>query len=437
MSNPPISALVDHLPVGIALLDRKGAIICAGGAIESMLGFSQHDLVGRSAIRLLMVSPPEAVHWYSKITSRQGLKLTMTLLLQTLNGPALLFDCVLSNLLHIEAFGGILVTLSQTRSTISRQDKPSRANHRTSTEDTQIMTEYRNAFRRLAGSGVIDMDKHLRRHFNFQIHRLEEMIPKLQGKIPLNRQSQFFLNLIIRGDGEKTIGPTAFPIRQNTLIAIPRRMVHASEYWASDSSGYFLGFNLDFLLSGYFPAHLLSGKRLFRQASRHHLQLTIPQARHLSGMYETLIEEYDNKHPHRNEYLVLKVHELVIASDRFFAQAGDDYTPPDHSEIIDRFEALIRQHHRTERSVTFYARALHMHPNHLNALVKRSTGLTAKATISGVVLEEARQLLCTTSMRIKEIADYLGFNDPDHLSKLFRKHFHLSPRQFKRASLCI
>jgi AraC family transcriptional regulator, transcriptional activator of pobA len=304
------------------------------------------------------------------------------------------------------------------------------------TEDANIIREYRTAFRRLTGSGVIDMDKHLRRHFNFQIHRLEEMIPALEGRIPLNRQSQFFLNLITRGAGEKTIGSVNFPIRRDSLFAIPRRMINASVYRTVNCSGYFLGFNLEFLLSGSFPAHLLTNKRLFRYTSRHYLQLRHVQARQLSRIYESLIEEYYENHSYRNEYLVLKVLELVIACDRLFAQSGDDYPPIDRSGVIDQLNDLIRKHHRTEHSVAFYAKALYVHPNHLNAIVKKSTGLTAKSTITGFILDETRHLLCATSMRIKEIAGHLGFTHPDQLSKLFRKHFHLSPRQFKRSALC-
>jgi len=306
----------------------------------------------------------------------------------------------------------------------------------TETTDAYIIEEYRKAFRRLAGSGVIDMDRHLRRHFNFQIHRLEDLVTALDGEIPLNRQSQFFLNLITKGSGEKTIGSASIPIRRNTLFAIPRRMVHGSKYWPGDCAGYILGFNLEFFLSGTFPSHLLANKNLFRHASRHYLLLTSPQTRQLVRQYETLIDEYHHQRLHKNESLVLKVLELVIACDRLFTEAIPFPPMNQRSDTLDQFDDLIRKHHNSERSVAFYARSLHMHPNHLNAIVRRSTGLTAKATIMGFILSEARHLLCSTSMSIKEIAAQLGFDDPDQLSALFRRHFHVSPRQFKRGSLC-
>jgi len=299
------------------------------------------------------------------------------------------------------------------------------------TEDARIISEYRAAFRRLAGSGIIDMDHHLRHTFNFQIHRLEVLIDAIGGDIPANRQSQFFLNFLKKGSGEKTIGNEHFLLRPNTLVAVPSRMTHSSIYFSTQLSGYVLGFNIDFFLSDGFPKHLIADKHIFRHSARHFLYLTAAQARQFIPIYESLLEEYATEKPHRNEFLILKVLELVIRSCRLLEQPGLPKDADASAALIDRFNDLLHQHYREQRSVTFYAAALHLHPNHLNALVKKYTGLSAKATITGFLLAEARHLLQSSSMRVKEVAHYLGFTDPDQFSALFRKHLHVPPTQFK------
>lgn len=299
------------------------------------------------------------------------------------------------------------------------------------TEDARILDEYRIAFRRLAKSGIIDMDRHLRHHFNFQIHRLQEWVSNFDGGIPLIRQSQYFLNFVTKGSGEKIIGAACLPIRRNVLFMIPKRMIQSSTYWPGVFDGYILGFNIEFFLSASFPAKLLSNKSIFRHASRHYLHVDDADARKLSRFYNTLLDEYQHSRGHRNEMLVLKVLELVITCDRLFTEAGHDQPASDRCDIIDRFEELIRSHYKTQRTVAFYAKELHVHPNHLNATVKRNTGLTAKSTILSYILGEARHLVCSSELSIKEIAHQLGFDDPNQLSALFRRHFHVSPRQFK------
>jgi len=299
------------------------------------------------------------------------------------------------------------------------------------TEDARILDEYRVAFRRLAKSGVIDMDRQLRHHFNFQIHRLEQWVSSFEAGIPLIRQSQYFLNFVTKGNGEKTIGAQRMPIRRNVLFMIPKRIVQASTYWPGVFEGYVLGFNMEFFLSASFPAKLLGNKAIFRRSSQHYLHVDEAHARKLTQLYEVLLDEYEHNRRHRNETLVLKVLELVITCDRLFTEVVHNQPATDRYDIIDRFDELIRDHYKTERTVAFYAKALHVHPNYLNATVKKNTGLTAKSTILTYILNEARHLVCTSELSIKEIAHQLGFDDPNQLSALFRRHFHVSPREFK------
>jgi hypothetical protein len=55
--------------------------------------------------------------------------------------------------------------------------------------DSEILDTYKEVFHRFAKDGVIDMDKRLKHKFSYTIHRLENVIPKLNGVVPPNRQS--------------------------------------------------------------------------------------------------------------------------------------------------------------------------------------------------------------------------------------------------------
>ena len=85
-------------------------------------------------------------------------------------------------------------------------------------EDDIIIKEYREAFRKYAKGGVVDLDSRLKHKFNFQITRLEDMVRELQGVIPPMRTSQFFVRLVRSGAGKKTIGLFPFPFHKNTLL---------------------------------------------------------------------------------------------------------------------------------------------------------------------------------------------------------------------------
>ncbi len=84
------------------------------------------------------------------------------------------------------------------------------------------------------------------------------------------------------------------------------------------------------------------------------------------------------------------------------------------------------------RTVQYYAKLLFVHPNHLNAVVKKGTGRPAITHIHQQLIHEAKFLLAGTGLSVKEIAYRLTFREPAHFHAFFRKHTHLTPREFRR-----
>lgn len=83
--------------------------------------------------------------------------------------------------------------------------------------------------------------------------------------------------------------------------------------------------------------------------------------------------------------------------------------------------------------MAFYANALNIHPGHLNHLVKKHIGVTAKSTIENRLLLKAQSLLATTAYSIKEIADRLGFSNANYFSAFFVRIAKMSPTAYRIA----
>ena len=164
---------------------------------------------------------------------------------------------------------------------------------------------------------------------------------------------------------------------------------------------------------------------------RPYLDLSRDQVARLDTIFKELLEEYAERNSKKNEMLAIKVLELILRCDRFFTEAENLRHESESSKLVEDFNELINKHFAEERSVGFYAKHLHVHPNHLNALVKKYTGLTAKETIDDCIVNEARFRLQSSSLSIKEIAFELGFNTPDQFSSFFRRRMNRSPSQYK------
>jgi AraC family transcriptional activator of pobA len=294
-----------------------------------------------------------------------------------------------------------------------------------------IIQEYRDAFRKYANQGIIDMDDYLKHRFSFQIHRLEKVIEAWKGVIPAYRQSQFFITLIKKGSGEKTIGHFSFPIEENTLLIIPQKVPQSSKYRSLDCSGFMLSFDAGFFFQHFLPKHLIARKRVFRRSGKPFMVLTRNQVSKLSIIFEHLLREYNDHLNNKDEMIATKVLELLLECDRYLTSAEPEQNADSNSRLVDSFNELVQKNIKTHRSVQFYADALHLHPNHLNFLMKKYTGTTAKHTIIDHTFMEAKHLLGSTSLTIKEVAYELGFASPACFSSFFKKISHIPPSKYR------
>jgi AraC family transcriptional regulator of arabinose operon len=65
---------------------------------------------------------------------------------------------------------------------------------------------------------------------------------------------------------------------------------------------------------------------------------------------------------------------------------------------------------------------------------KLYTGMTPLQYLLRIRLSNAMKLLETTSLQINEIAALIGYDNPLYFSRLFHKHFGISPKDY-RASI--
>jgi AraC family transcriptional regulator, transcriptional activator of pobA len=78
---------------------------------------------------------------------------------------------------------------------------------------------------------------------------------------------------------------------------------------------------------------------------------------------------------------------------------------------------------------------LGIHINHLNKVLKETTGRSTTEIINGRIAEEAKLLLKQTQWNVSEIAFALGFDEVAHFSNFFKKHTGLSPLKFRNSGL--
>lgn len=99
---------------------------------------------------------------------------------------------------------------------------------------------------------------------------------------------------------------------------------------------------------------------------------------------------------------------------------------------FNNFKKLIKKHGFEGKTVNFYANELNLTPVHLNRICKSATQKSALEIIHEQLLKEAKKYLSGTTNTIAEIAYFLGFKDPAHFSKFFKKKEGTPPGKFRK-----
>jgi AraC-like DNA-binding protein len=120
---------------------------------------------------------------------------------------------------------------------------------------------------------------------------------------------------------------------------------------------------------------------------------------------------------------------------RFYAQQLSLETAS-RADLLARFENLLSRYyaqgtyqHLGLPTVKYCARELCLSPNYFGDLIRQLTDDTASNVIRRFVMQRAQSLL-VSGKSINETADQLGFDYPQHFTRMFKRHYGLSPSAY-------
>lgn len=98
---------------------------------------------------------------------------------------------------------------------------------------------------------------------------------------------------------------------------------------------------------------------------------------------------------------------------------------------FDRFKMLVEQRFAEWSQLSEYARHMGCTERSLTRATSEIAGISAKAFISRRISLEAKRLLAHTDLLVSVIAERLGFQEPTHFTKFFRRETGCTPSQFR------
>ncbi|WP_417180509.1 helix-turn-helix domain-containing protein, partial [Alistipes putredinis] len=109
-----------------------------------------------------------------------------------------------------------------------------------------------------------------------------------------------------------------------------------------------------------------------------------------------------------------------------------------NKDIIVRFERLLDDYFDSEAplqeglpTVKYFADKVFLSANYFGDMIRKQTGQTASEYIQNKLIERAKESLLSTDKTTSEIAYGLGFQYPQHLSRMFKRVTGCTPNEFR------
>jgi AraC family transcriptional regulator, transcriptional activator of pobA len=258
-----------------------------------------------------------------------------------------------------------------------------------------------------------------------------------KSEMTYNRRLYYKISLIKGKNLVEFAGKTVLIEKQGILFATPK-IPYRYVPQGKEQSGMFCVFTKEFLSKSK-TGLLIDDLPIYQPNSDFVYQLNDAQFKEILAIFNKMDNEMSSDYAFKYDLLRNYVIELIHKGQKLKPMDTVANTTNAAGRISSLFIELLERQFPIEndaqvvqlKAPTEFANTLGVHINHLNKVLKETTGRSTTEIIAGRIAEEAKLLLKQTKWNISEIAYALGFDEVAHFSNFFKKHTTLSPLKFR------
>ncbi|MEJ7646497.1 MAG: helix-turn-helix transcriptional regulator [Chryseolinea sp.] len=210
-----------------------------------------------------------------------------------------------------------------------------------------------------------------------------------------------------------------------------------------DWKGWYILFGQDFIALNPAWKNFIVEFPFFRLDKSIPFNITGEDIKLADNLFESIYLEYHSAHSDKFQFIQSYTSLLLLLTKRYFREipAGETFLNNNRTTdiiLLSRFQTMVETKISDEdtdggsRQPSFYAERLNVHPNYLNAVVKRLSGKTASSIIHNVVITAAKSWLRQTNLSVKEVAFKLHFTEATHFVAFFKKATGFTPQYYRK-----
>ena len=273
----------------------------------------------------------------------------------------------------------------------------------------------------------------------FNVFNVADLMASRSSRPPMSfGRRPFYKISLMRGRSRVEVADREVEVSGPALWLVTSRVPYRWHPHDAEQTGYFCVFTDEFLL----PVKgglVLEELPVFQPAACPVLALSEEEYAAVAVIFEKMAREMASDYAYKYELLRAYLLELIYLAQKLLPASATVPAPPAAARLATRFTELLERQFPLAapgqqaglRTARDFAEALAVHVNHLNRVLKETTGHTTTALIAARLGQEARQLLRHTTWTVSEIADGLGFTDAAHFCHFFKRQTGRVPGDFR------
>ena len=235
---------------------------------------------------------------------------------------------------------------------------------------------------------------------------------------------------------ELTYGLTTYDLHRHALMCVAPGQIGGKADTGEEiqTKGWALLFDPE-LIHGTDLEHRMPSYTYFSYNTNEALLMTAEQRLTIVNLLETLRKELPDADG-QTPYIIVAYLQLILEYIARYYAGQLSSQVQSSSDLLTRFENLLKRYYEEGQqltyglpSVKYCAQELFLSPNYFGDLIKQMTDDTAGNIIRRFVMQQAQKLLIS-GVSITSTAEQLGFEYPQHFTRMFKKHFGVSPSQY-------
>lgn len=165
------------------------------------------------------------------------------------------------------------------------------------------------------------------------------------------------------------------------------------------------------------------------------IQLDEHDTRSYGLLTEVFKEEFGNRDNIQGEMLRVLMKRLIIKLTRLVKnQSPAGSLSLSELDTVRQFNLLVENNYKTKHQVQDYANMMFKSPKTLSNLFLKHSERSPVQVIADRIFLESKRLILYTDKPSAEIGFELGFEEPAHFSRFFKKMAGQSPTAFRRGA---